>query len=55
MAFVASKKRQELIKTTMVYITLSIGAVIILLPIAWMLSTALKESGSIFLFPPQWI
>ena len=39
----------------MVYITLSIGAVIILLPIAWMLSTALKESGSIFLFPPQWI
>lgn len=39
----------------MVYFILSIGAVIILLPIAWMISTAFKDSGSIFLFPPQWI
>ena len=55
MLIAASKKRQEIIRTVLVYFILSIGAVIILLPIAWMISTAFKDSGSIFLFPPQWI
>ena len=33
-------------------IVLSAAAVI---PLLWMLSTALKDMGSVFIFPPQWI
>lgn len=31
---------------------LSIGAIV---PLLWMISTSLKDMGSVFLFPPQWI
>jgi multiple sugar transport system permease protein/sn-glycerol 3-phosphate transport system permease protein len=34
---------------------LSLGAVVVMLPFAWMLSTALKEPGTLYLYPPQWI
>ena len=55
MEHVVSKKKQELVQRILSYLVLSIGAIIILIPIAWMISTALKENGAIFLFPPQWI
>lgn len=38
-----------------VYALLTIGAVIMLIPLLWLLSSSLKDSGRIFLFPPQWI
>lgn len=31
------------------------GAVVVLLPLVWMLSTSLKYSGNVFLMPPRWI
>jgi multiple sugar transport system permease protein/sn-glycerol 3-phosphate transport system permease protein len=31
------------------------GAVVILIPFFWMISTALKQNGDVFLVPPQWI
>ncbi len=31
------------------------GAVVLLVPLAWMLSSSLKTSGLIFVIPPQWI
>jgi ABC-type glycerol-3-phosphate transport system permease component len=34
---------------------LMIGSAVMLIPFAWMLSTALKGEGSIFIYPPQWI
>jgi len=34
---------------------LSLGADVIMVPFAWMISTALKDSGMLYLFPPQWI
>ena len=37
------------------YILLVAGAVIILIPFFWMLSTALKPGYQVFVFPPQWI
>lgn len=55
MLLFASKRKQQIIKAIAVYFILTIGAAIILLPVAWMVSTALKDSGAIFLFPPQWI
>lgn len=38
-----------------VHATLLAGAVLVLLPLAWMLSTSLKEPGDVFLFPPRWV
>lgn len=55
MVSTASKEKQEKLKLILVYLSLTIGAIIIMLPVAWMISTALKESGAVFLFPPQWI
>lgn len=37
------------------YVVLGSGAVIILIPFFWMISTALKELGQVFLDPPVWI
>lgn len=37
------------------YILLTIGGLIMALPFLWMLSTSLKDEGSIFSIPPQWI
>ncbi len=37
------------------YIILSVGAVSMLLPFAWMISTSLKAGSEIFLWPPRWI
>ncbi|MEW6229833.1 MAG: carbohydrate ABC transporter permease, partial [Bacillota bacterium] len=37
------------------YLLLSLGAVLILIPFFWMVSTSLKEWGSLFIYPPQWI
>lgn len=39
----------------MVYTVLILGGCVILLPLAWMISTSLKEQSKVFLFPPQWI
>ncbi len=38
-----------------VLIILSAGAVVMMLPVAWLISTSLKEPGQIFRFPPEWI
>lgn len=36
-------------------LALALGAVVMVAPFAWMLSTALKAPGEAFSFPPQWI
>ena len=33
----------------------SLGALVVLFPVVWMLSTSLKASGDVFLMPPIWI
>ena len=39
----------------LVYGLLLLGAVVMLIPLLWLLSSSLKDSGRIFVFPPQWI
>jgi multiple sugar transport system permease protein len=36
-------------------LVLSCGAMLFMLPFLWMLSTSLKESEQLYVFPPQWI
>jgi multiple sugar transport system permease protein len=50
-----SSARGALLRRGIGYAALSLLALISLLPFAWMLSTSLKQSFEVFVFPPQWI
>ncbi len=41
--------------TTIAFTLMLLGALTMVLPFLWMLSTSLKESRLVFDFPPQWI
>jgi multiple sugar transport system permease protein len=51
----ASKARQELIIRIVALTLCIIGAVIVLFPLVWMLSTSLKTKVEVAKFPPVWI
>jgi multiple sugar transport system permease protein len=53
--FWASKKRSERITKTVVTILLFIGAVAMMLPVVWMISTSFKTRTDVFAVPPIWI
>jgi multiple sugar transport system permease protein len=38
-----------------IYVALILGAIVMLYPFAYMLSTSLKSPAQVFLFPPRWI
>src|SRR5690349_4713634 len=39
----------------LLHLVLTTGAIFMLLPFVWMVSTSLKAQGDVFLFPPKWI
>lgn len=47
--------RPRLVGMAMTYALLIVGSAIFLLPLVWMVSTALKPQNEVFTFPPQWI
>ncbi len=53
--FWASKKRADRITKIVVTILLFLGAVAMMLPVVWMLSTSFKTRADIFAVPPIWI
>lgn len=50
-----SDRRFQSPADVVVFIVLCLGAVTMLLPLAWMISTSLKTQESVFAIPPQWI
>ena len=50
-----SRRRQDLLLKTVVYLLLSIGAFGVMIPFFWMISTSLKRPGTEFTFPIEWI
>jgi len=50
-----SRRRQDLILKTVVYLFLLIGAFGVMMPFFWMISTSLKRPGTEFTFPIEWI
>lgn len=52
-------KRNTRTKSTMnkalLYIILTIGGLVMIMPFIWMLSTSLKSEGAVFVMPPKWI
>jgi multiple sugar transport system permease protein len=51
----ASVKKNTKIANIIVFVILSLGAVTMLFPLFWMISTSIKESQHVFKIPPQWI
>ena len=49
------KRTRTLWGTTAWYLALTLGAVTMLIPLFWMLSTSLKETGAVFEYPPRWL
>lgn len=50
-----SRRARKLIHAIVVYALILPGACIFILPLIWMISTALKPSNEIFVYPPQWL
>lgn len=42
-------------RTALSLLLLILGSILFMLPLVWMISTSLKPTEQIFLFPPQWI
>lgn len=40
---------------TAIYLVVLVGAVVTLVPLVWLISSSLKDTGRIFVYPPQWI
>ena len=55
MYLLRSRRKREVLIKSFVYVVLMVTSIIILIPIFWMLSTALKEDSEVYLFPPEWI
>lgn len=51
----SSRRKQWIARLLLSHLFLGLGALTMVLPFLWMLSTALKESSNVFSFPPQWI
>jgi len=48
-------QRRKILIRILIYILLSVGALLVSIPFLWMISTALKPIGEIFAFPPRFI
>jgi multiple sugar transport system permease protein len=48
-------RRKKALLDVITYLIMGLGAIIILIPLVWMLSTSLKDDAQIFKFPPVWI
>lgn len=51
----ASQTNQERVRHGLTHLILILGALVVLFPIAWMLSTSLKSEMEVKQFPPIWI
>ncbi len=51
----SSVRQRRQIVAVMSHMVLLIGAFIVSIPLAWMITTALKQNYEVFLFPPRWI
>ena len=49
------KNAINFLKKAIAYILLTLGALTMVIPFLWMISTALKDRGQLFFYPPVWI
>ena len=53
--WLVSKRRRAILHRLIIYPILLAGAVVMMIPLAWLISSSFKDSGRIFVFPPEWI
>ena len=46
------QQRQRMLAQIVIYLFLIMGAVAMLIPLLWLVSSSFKDSGRIFIFPP---
>ncbi|MCE2851413.1 MAG: carbohydrate ABC transporter permease [Roseiflexaceae bacterium] len=51
----SSRSRNDLIASILTVIVLTMGAIVIMIPFFWMITTSLKRAGDVYISPPQWI
>ena len=51
----ASQTRERRVQHLATHLVLILGAIVILFPIAWMISTSFKSQSQVIQFPPAWI
>jgi ABC-type glycerol-3-phosphate transport system permease component len=49
------RRMRKLLRQLLIYLILVAGAVVMLIPLIWLTSSSFKDSGKIFIFPPQWM
>ncbi len=49
------RSRRRAVGRALVYLAIISGAIVVVAPLVWMLSTALKTNADVFVFPPEWI
>jgi ABC-type glycerol-3-phosphate transport system permease component len=54
-SFMRSKRGLDWLGKFIAYALLIVGSIVIMIPVFWMVSSALKPNSQIFLYPPQWI
>lgn len=52
---ISSKRKSKIVMDVIAYTILILVAVIILIPLFWMISTSLKSNADIFSWPPEWL
>lgn len=50
-----TRARRRRLQTTLVLIAIVTGAIAIMFPLVWMISTSLKQQMEVFVLPPKWI
>jgi multiple sugar transport system permease protein len=45
----------DLARSTVTHLVLIVGAIAMVIPFAWMVSTSFKELAQVFVYPPEWI
>ena len=53
--FLSNRRTRTRLSNIVVYMLLFLGAFILMVPFAWMVSTSLKFPGAVFDWPPEWI
>ena len=48
-----TKSQKERVSSIILFVVLTLGAILILFPIAWMICTALKSAPEIAMYPPK--
>jgi ABC-type glycerol-3-phosphate transport system permease component len=50
-----SRAWRQRLQSTAAFFVIAVGAAIIVMPLAWMISTSLKQQMEVFVLPPKWI